>query len=59
MKLQDQLSKKRGDKEYRKYILNVSPQMIEKLGWKGGQEINAKVLCKNKLLLTGKKEKKK
>ena len=55
LKLQDQLSKKRGDKEYRKYILNIPSELIEELGWKGGIEIDGKVSGKNKLLLTSRK----
>jgi len=56
LKLQDQLSKKRGEKEYRKYIVNIPANVIEQVGWKGGQELTANVTSKNKLILTGKKE---
>ena len=56
LKLQDQLSKKRGDKEYRKFIINIPVDIVEEVGWKGGQEITVRVMNKNKLLLTRKKE---
>jgi len=55
LKLQDQLSKKRGKTEYRKYILNIPPEIIKELGWSGGTEIDAKISGKNKLLLRAKK----
>lgn len=54
LKLQDQLSKKRGDKEYRKYILNIPPEIIEELGWKGGTDLDARITGKNKLSLVAK-----
>jgi len=43
MKLQKQLSKKYGDKEYSKYVIVVPQDIIAKLEWKGGEEIKASV----------------
>ena len=43
MKLQKQLSRKVGSTEYAKYVLVVKPELIEKLGWKAGQELKAEV----------------
>lgn len=50
MNLQKQLSKKVGDKEYVKYVIVVPPKLIEKLGWKGGEELEAKIK-KDKLVI--------
>ncbi|MCP3682890.1 MAG: AbrB/MazE/SpoVT family DNA-binding domain-containing protein [bacterium] len=50
MRLQKQLSKKIGDKEYAKYVIVIPPKTIEKLGWKTGQELKAK-LEKGKLII--------
>ncbi|HIH11249.1 TPA: hypothetical protein HA241_03605 [Candidatus Woesearchaeota archaeon] len=43
MKLQKQLSRKIGVKEYAKYVIVVKPKDIEKLGWKDGEELEAEV----------------
>ena len=43
MKLQKQLSRKVGDKEYAKYVIVIKPKYIEKLGWKEGEELEAEV----------------
>ncbi len=43
MYLQKQLSKKIGDKEYAKYVIVVPPKLIDKLKWKGGEELEAEV----------------
>ena len=43
MYLQKQLSKKIGDKEYAKYVIVVPPKLIDKLKWKGGDELEAVV----------------
>ena len=50
MNLQKQLSKKVGDKEYAKWVLVVPPKIIEKLGWKAGEELEAEVKG-NKLII--------
>ena len=41
MKLQKQLSRKIGGKEYPKYVVTIPPKDIEKLGWKEGIELEA------------------
>ena len=43
MKLQKQLSRKVGNTEYVKWVLVVPPTMIETLGWKEGQELEAEI----------------
>ena len=43
MRLQKQLSRKYEGKEYAKYVIVVKPELIEKLGWKEGQELEAEV----------------
>ncbi len=43
MRLQKQLSRKWGDKEYVKYVIVIKEKLIEKLGWKEGQELEGKV----------------
>lgn len=50
MKLQKQLSKKVGDKEYAKWVVVIPPKYIEKLGWKGNEELEAEVKG-NKLII--------
>lgn len=39
MRLQKQLSRKVGDKEYPKYVIVLPPKIVNKAGWKEGQEI--------------------
>ncbi len=43
MKLQKQLSRKVKDVEYAKWVLVIPPNIIEKLKWKEGQELEAEV----------------
>lgn len=43
MRLQKQLSNKIDGKEYPKYVIVIKPNLIEKLGWKAGQELEAEV----------------
>lgn len=50
MKLQKQLSRKVGNTEYAKWVLVVPPTIIEKLGWKEGQEMKAEIKD-NKLIV--------
>jgi len=50
MYLQKQLSKKVGDKEYAKWVIVVPPKIIEKLGWKSGEELEAEIK-KDKLII--------
>ena len=41
MKLQKQLSRKVGDKEYSKYVAVIPPEAVEKSGFKEGEELKA------------------
>lgn len=43
MKLQKQLSRKVGNKEYPKYVTIIPPQTIKDLGWKNGDELEFKI----------------
>ena len=43
MRLQKQLSQRRGAKIYHKYLLVIPNEAIEKLGWGEGQELNYEV----------------
>lgn len=50
MKLQKQLSRKVGDKEYSKYVVVFPPEIVEKSGFKEGQELEA-VAEKGKIII--------
>ncbi len=52
MKLQKQLSKKRGEKKYYRYVINIPSKIIKKLGFKAGDELKADV--KSGKLVVGK-----
>ena len=39
MRLQKQLSQKRGSKVYYKYLLVIPNEVVEKLGWSDSQEL--------------------
>ena len=41
MKLQKQLSRKVGDKEYSKYVAVIPPEAVEKSGFKEGEDLEA------------------
>lgn len=43
MRLQKQLSRKVGSKEYPKYVIVVPPKLIKKLEWKDKEELKAEV----------------
>ncbi len=43
MKLQKRFNRKVGDKEYSKWVVTLSPEDVNKLGWKSGQELESKV----------------
>jgi len=43
MKLQSQVSRRVGKKEYRKFWVVIPNEIIEKLGWVEGQEVSADV----------------
>lgn len=50
MKLQKQLSKKRGEKKYYRYVINIPSKIVKKLGFKAGDELKADVKG-NKLII--------
>ena len=50
MKLQDRVNRRVGNKEYRRWYLNLSKEEIEKLKWKKGQELESKVI-ENRLII--------
>lgn len=43
MKLQKQLSRKVGNKEYPKWVVIVPPKQIDALGWKEGEYLESEV----------------
>ena len=43
MKIQKQLSKKRGDKRYYRYVINIPEEILKKSGFKEGDELKAEV----------------
>jgi bifunctional DNA-binding transcriptional regulator/antitoxin component of YhaV-PrlF toxin-antitoxin module len=43
MRLQKQLSRKYGGKEYPKWVITVPPKQIEALGWKEGEYLESEV----------------
>lgn len=43
MKLQKQLSRKVGDKEYDKYVAVIPPKVVKKLRFREGDELEFKV----------------
>ena len=43
MNLQKQLSRKVGNIEYAKYVIVIPPKIVEKLGWKDGEELDAEI----------------
>ncbi len=52
MKLQSQVSRKYGDKEYRKFWIVIPEKLLKKLGWKTGEELKAEIKG-NKLVIGG------
>ena len=50
MRLQKQMSRKIGDKEYAKWVLVIPPKIIEEAKLKEGQEIEAKIKDKKIVL---------
>lgn len=43
MKLQKQLSRRVGSKEYPKWVITIPPKQIEALGWKEGEYLESEV----------------
>ena len=56
MKLQKQISVKKGEQEFHKYVIVLPNKTIEELGWSGGQELVCNVTAKS-LLLVGPRSK--
>ncbi len=51
MKLQKQISAKKGDQEFYKYVIILPSKTVEELGWSGGQELVCNVTSKSLLLV--------
>ena len=49
-KLQKQLSRKVGDKEYDKWVLIIPPKTIKEVGFKEGQDLKI-IIKKNQLVI--------
>jgi bifunctional DNA-binding transcriptional regulator/antitoxin component of YhaV-PrlF toxin-antitoxin module len=43
MKLQKQLSRKYGGKEYPKWVITVPPKQIDELGWSEGEFLDSEI----------------
>ena len=56
MKLQRQISTKKGDLEFYKYVIVLPNKTVEKLGWSSGQDLVCNVTSKS-LLLVGPRSK--
>jgi len=52
MKLQSQVSRKVGDKEYKKFWIVIPQKILQKLNWKSGQELKGEVKG-DKLVIEG------
>ena len=50
MKLQKQLSRKYGGKEYPKWVIIVPPKRIKELGWQEGESLETEVKNQNLLI---------
>lgn len=50
MKLLSQISREYGDKKYRKFWIIIPEKLIQELGWKTGEDLEAEVKG-NKLLI--------
>jgi len=55
MKLQSQVSRKVGDKEYKKFWIVIPQKLLKKLGWKTREDLKAEV--KNGKLIVEKEKK--
>jgi len=55
MKLQKHVSKKKGKKEFFKYVIVVPNKTVTKLGWQRGEELVFNIRD-NRLLLIGPKD---
>ena len=43
MKLQKQLSRRVGDKEYPKWVITIPPKQVQSLGWEEGEYLESEV----------------
>jgi antitoxin component of MazEF toxin-antitoxin module len=43
MRLQKQLSRKYGNKEYPKWVITIPPKQVEALGWDEGQSLEGEI----------------
>jgi antitoxin component of MazEF toxin-antitoxin module len=43
MRLQKQLSRKLGNKEYPKWVITIPPKLIDILGWKEGEYLESEI----------------
>lgn len=43
MRLQKQLSRKVGVKEYPKWVITIPPKQVEALGWKEGESLEGEI----------------
>jgi hypothetical protein len=56
MKLQKRFNRKVGNKEYDKWIVNIPPEDVTRLGWKDGTDLDLKIDMKDgKLILQQKR----
>jgi len=44
LRLQKQLSRKVGDKEYPKWVITVPPKQIDSLGWNEGEPLESEIV---------------
>lgn len=54
MRLQKQLSRKVGNKEYPKWVVTIPPEKIDHIGWREGEELQLEIKD-DKLILKRKK----
>jgi len=50
MKLQSQISRKYGEKEYKKSWVVIPEKLLKKLGWKTGEDLEAEVKMKKLII---------
>lgn len=50
MKLVKQHTRKYGDKDYYKFFVVIPQKIIEELGWKGGEDLEAEVKDKKLII---------
>lgn len=50
MKLQKQLSRRVGDKEYPKWVITIPPKQISTLGWNEGEYLESEIKGKELII---------